>query len=159
MYIANVTSGVATKVFETLNSDGSENRKRGMKMVERTEEEAYRRGEVDMVYREWLREMGRREGAVERREAGNLTLGYVTTDVRPFYSPDFVHMMFKCDMTDLTSCIYSPVQVSETTQSTPHSLSSTFQISSPPTLPPTPRTIPPSTLCLWISSRASCCKC
>ena len=81
-----MTSGVATKVFETLNSDGSENRKRGMKMVERTEEEAYRRGEVDMVYREWLREMGRREGAVERREAGNLTLGYVTTDVRPFCS-------------------------------------------------------------------------
>ena len=38
-----MTSGVATKVFETLNSDGSENRKRGMKMVERTEEEAYRR--------------------------------------------------------------------------------------------------------------------
>lgn len=88
LYIANVTSGVAQKVFATLNSAGSDNKKRSMEW-----EEAYKRGEVDFVYREWLREMDRREGAVEKRAAGNLTLGYVTSDVG---FPSFHHLCMFC---------------------------------------------------------------
>ncbi|KAI0090834.1 Metallo-dependent phosphatase-like protein [Irpex rosettiformis] len=87
LYIANVTSGVAQKVFATLNSNGSNNRKRDL--MER--EKRYKRGEVDMVYRDWLREMGSREGAVERRDAGNATLGYVTSDSCPGIGDDTLH--------------------------------------------------------------------
>ncbi|KAI0821280.1 Metallo-dependent phosphatase-like protein [Irpex lacteus] len=86
LYIANVTSGVAQKVFAQLNSAGSDNKKRSMEW-----EEAYKRGEVDFVYREWLREMDRREGAVEKRAAGNLTLGYVTSDACPGIGDDTLH--------------------------------------------------------------------
>ncbi|KAI0685579.1 Metallo-dependent phosphatase-like protein [Cytidiella melzeri] len=87
LFIPNITSGVAQNVFNALNNAGANERKR--ELIER--EERYKRGEVDMIYREWLREMDRREGAVERRAAANLTLGYVTTDSCPGVGDDTLH--------------------------------------------------------------------
>ncbi|THH29550.1 hypothetical protein EUX98_g4639 [Antrodiella citrinella] len=58
--------------------------------LERREKEAYGRGYVDKVYREWLREMNGRWG-VERRAAQNLTLGYVTQDACPGIGDDILH--------------------------------------------------------------------
>lgn len=49
------------------------------------EEQMYGRGHVERIYRAWLEEMNRRSGP-ERRAAQNLTLGYVTSDVRIFVS-------------------------------------------------------------------------
>jgi hypothetical protein len=66
-------------------------------------EELYRRCYVDARYRGWLEDMNARASGIERRKAGNLTLGYVTNnscpgvgeDTRdtplPYYSiPDFI---------------------------------------------------------------------
>ena len=82
LFIPNITAGVANKVLPALNGAGA-NQKRGslQSMLEKRESELYGRGYVDMVYMRWLEEMDRRDG-VERRDAQNLTLGYVTKDVR-----------------------------------------------------------------------------
>lgn len=48
--------------------------------AKRREEERWARGDVTLRYNRWLEEMDKRAGAV-RRNYGNLTLGYVTTDV------------------------------------------------------------------------------
>ena len=74
LFIPNIPAGTAKKVLPALNGAGADEKRRAW-------EEMYGRGHVDMVYREWLEEMDRREGALERRAAGNLTLGYVTKDV------------------------------------------------------------------------------
>ena len=80
VYIPNVTLSVATQVLPTMN-DAGKSQRRGLDAVDLTETEAYARGEVDMLYRAWLEQMGRRSFGPERREADNATLGYVTHDV------------------------------------------------------------------------------
>ncbi|RPD54025.1 hypothetical protein L227DRAFT_616579 [Lentinus tigrinus ALCF2SS1-6] len=57
------------------------------------DEERYARGDVDMEYREWLEEMDRRASlyGVERRDDGNVTLGYVTSDSCPGVGDDIPH--------------------------------------------------------------------
>lgn len=77
LFIPNVTASVANQVLPALNNAGANNRR----SVEDREEELYSRGYVGTRYRRWLAEMDRRNG-LERRAAGNLTLGYVTNDVR-----------------------------------------------------------------------------
>lgn len=81
LYIANVTAGVANKVLPSLNHAGANERRE----LERRSE-MYARGEVEHVYREWIRDMASERYAVERRAAGNATLGYVTTDVSIWFS-------------------------------------------------------------------------
>lgn len=95
LYIANVSAGIANQVLPALNHAGASGR-RSLGAEQEREEELYRRGYVGRRYNEWLREMDERAGAMERRAAANLTLGYVTNDVRsssilflasfPFYS-------------------------------------------------------------------------
>ncbi|CAL1711447.1 unnamed protein product [Somion occarium] len=88
LFIPNITAGVANKVLPTLNNAGSENRKREAR--EAWERELYARGEVEMIYRRWLEEMDKRNG-IERRAAGNATLGYVTHDSCPGVGDDVLH--------------------------------------------------------------------
>jgi len=51
-------------------------------------EELYRRCYVDPRYRGWLEDMNARASGIERRKAGNLTLGYVTNDSCPEVGDD-----------------------------------------------------------------------
>ena len=78
LFVPNITAGIANKVLPALNHAGAENRRR--QLLSAWERELYAKGEVDMIYRKWLEEMDSRDG-VERRAAGNLTMGYVTQDV------------------------------------------------------------------------------
>jgi hypothetical protein len=81
LFIPGVPFSAAAAVLPALNSAGSENRRRNQGL----QAELWARGYVEIRYREWLEEMYQRDaqhGGNERRVAGNLTLGYVTTDVR-----------------------------------------------------------------------------
>ncbi|KAG2074824.1 hypothetical protein BDR04DRAFT_1092403 [Suillus decipiens] len=89
LYIPNITLSIANQVLPALNNAGaSEKRKR-----DEIERELWSRGVVDTRYRAWLEEMDRRSG-MGRREAtaGNLTLGYVTTDSCPGAGDDTLHL-------------------------------------------------------------------
>ncbi|KAK7691826.1 hypothetical protein QCA50_005230 [Cerrena zonata] len=88
LFIPNITAGIANKVLPALNHAGSENKRR--ELLSAWERELYAKGEVDMIYRKWLEEMDRRDG-VERRAAGNLTMGYVTQDSCPGVGDDTLH--------------------------------------------------------------------
>jgi len=79
LFIPNVTFSVANQVLPTLNNAGANERRA---MMEAREHELYGRGYVDTVYSKWLEEMDKKNDGMERRAAQNLTLGYVTTDVR-----------------------------------------------------------------------------
>ena len=78
LYLPGIPAGVANQILSVLNKQGEN--KRSMDTLE--EREAYARGEIDMRFNKWLEEMDKRSFGIEKREAGNLTLGYVTTDVR-----------------------------------------------------------------------------
>jgi hypothetical protein len=80
VYIPEVPAGVAKQVFNALNKAGES--KRSVETLEAREREAYARGDIDMRFNKWLEEMDKRNFGLEKRQAGNLTLGYVTTDVR-----------------------------------------------------------------------------
>ncbi|EIM80836.1 uncharacterized protein STEHIDRAFT_105252 [Stereum hirsutum FP-91666 SS1] len=121
LFIPNVTLGVASQVLPVLNGDSSfadtkrrsvaENEKRERekesemkwrsvhevsvrermeRKIRTREEELWARGDVAARYNRWLKEMDRRDG-VQRRDAGNLTLGYVTTDNCPGVGDDILH--------------------------------------------------------------------
>jgi hypothetical protein len=55
------------------------------------EQELYRRGHVEKKYRKWLEDMDARASGMEKRAAGNLTLGYVTNDSCPGVGDDTLH--------------------------------------------------------------------
>lgn len=78
LFIPNVTAGVANQVLPALNSQGAEEKRA---ILEGRERELWSRGFVDARYKEWLRAMAEVEGAKAKRDAANLTLGYVTSDV------------------------------------------------------------------------------
>ena len=80
LYLPNVTASAAQQVVNILNGQGEPDKKRRRSIVE-SEEELYSRGFVTARYNAWLQAMAERE-TIERRDAENLTLGYVTTDVR-----------------------------------------------------------------------------
>jgi len=99
VYITNVSASIANQILPALNNAGANERR---EYVERGEE-IYRRGYIDARYRGWLEDMDARASGIERRSAGNLTLGYVTNDScpevgddtlrspLPYYSiPDFI---------------------------------------------------------------------
>ncbi len=79
LYIPEVPLSAALETIQTMNSAGSDNRRRSLER----EEELYRRGDVTSRYNDWLKEMDRRYTSLGRREdvTDNITLGYVTTDV------------------------------------------------------------------------------
>ena len=79
LYIPNITLSVATQVLPVMNHAGSSDKRRSIERLER-ELELYSRGDVSMRFNRWLEAQDRLYG-VERRNAANLTLGYVTQDV------------------------------------------------------------------------------
>ncbi|KAJ7685395.1 Metallo-dependent phosphatase-like protein [Mycena polygramma] len=90
MYVPNVPFSVANAVLPALNGAGADNRRRD----DAVEAELWARGYVGTRYREWMEEMARRDtelGGEARRAAGNLTLGYVTTDACPGVGDDTHH--------------------------------------------------------------------
>ncbi|KIJ66131.1 hypothetical protein HYDPIDRAFT_174819 [Hydnomerulius pinastri MD-312] len=88
LYIPNVTFSIANQVLPALNNAGAdEKRKRDV-----IEKELWGRGHVESRYSAWLEEMDRRAGLGRRTAtAGNLTLGYVTTDSCPGAGDDTLH--------------------------------------------------------------------
>jgi hypothetical protein len=85
-YMPDVPLRNANQVLAVLNQPISNSRRDGgMSELEERERELYAAGDVEMVYRRWLEEMGAR-GMEEMRRRGvedtrNYTLGYVTKDV------------------------------------------------------------------------------
>ncbi|KZV66465.1 hypothetical protein PENSPDRAFT_612594 [Peniophora sp. CONT] len=90
LYLPNVTASAAQQVIDILNGQGEPDKKRRRALVER-EEELYSRGVVAQRYNAWLQAMSERE-TIERRDAENLTLGYVTTDSCPGVGDDTPHI-------------------------------------------------------------------
>jgi hypothetical protein len=92
LFIPNVTASVANQVLPALNNAGANERRRALK---EREDELYARGYVDARYSQWLDDMNRR-GGFDKRASGNLTLGYVTTDVSivPSQGPNCVAEFF-----------------------------------------------------------------
>ena len=80
LYIPGIAVGLANHVLSSLNGSGQS--KRSVQALEAMEREAYARGEIHMRFNKWLEEMDKRNFGLEKRQAGNLTLGYVTKDVR-----------------------------------------------------------------------------
>ncbi|KAH9935238.1 Metallo-dependent phosphatase-like protein [Epithele typhae] len=99
VYLPNVPLAAAVQVLPALNDAGENNRRRDLRGgaargpdgFTAREREAYARGDVDFVFREWLAEMDRRRFGPERRAAANATLGYVTTDSCPGVGDDILH--------------------------------------------------------------------
>jgi hypothetical protein len=78
LYIPGIRAGTANQVLSVLNKQGET--KRSVETLE--EREAYAMGNIDVRFNRWLEDMDKRNFGFEKRQAGDLTLGYVTTDVR-----------------------------------------------------------------------------
>lgn len=90
LYIPDIPLRYAKQVLMVLNQDNSVSRRNGMSELDEREKKLYAVGEVEMVYRRWLEEMGRREEMKRRTFENNqtYTLGYVTKDVSQFSLPN-----------------------------------------------------------------------
>jgi hypothetical protein len=77
-YIAGVPASAAAQVLPLLNQESSDKKR---SVDGDAEAERYARGWVGARYDNWLQRMDAAEGAL-KRTAANLTLGYVTQDVR-----------------------------------------------------------------------------
>ena len=75
-YIPDVPAAVANELLTTMNLEGADKRR----SLGETDTGLYEHGYIDARFHEWLAGMDKRHG-LDRRTAGNLTLGYVTTDV------------------------------------------------------------------------------
>jgi hypothetical protein len=90
-FIPNVTFSVANQVLSSLNNPGANERHALQEVLQERENNLHARGYVDKVYRRWLEEMDRKN-QINWHVATNLTLGYVTTDVRrTFFSKYHFH--------------------------------------------------------------------
>ena len=83
MFIPNVSFSVAEQVLPSLNEAGANERRALQEILQEGENEFHARIYVDNVYRRWLEDMDSRRNQIA---ATNLTLGYVTTDVRCYIS-------------------------------------------------------------------------
>lgn len=79
LFIPNVTASMANQVLPALNNQGAEEKRAILQGREH-----WGRGFVDERYREWLRGMAMAQEERWKRQEANLTLGYVTSDVRQF---------------------------------------------------------------------------
>jgi hypothetical protein len=100
LFIPEVPFNVANQVLPALNNAGSNERRA---MLEERNQHDYGRGYVETEYRRWLEEMDRRNDGATRRAAANLTLGYVTNDVR------ISHFLAASHLTPLFFLILRPV--------------------------------------------------
>jgi hypothetical protein len=87
LYIPGVLASVAEQVLPLLNHYGSDKRD----LESAREADLYARGWVGSRYNNWLARQSAEPGALERRAAGNLTLGYVTKDGCPGVGDDTAH--------------------------------------------------------------------
>lgn len=76
-----VPLSVGQQILGALNGPNSKRKRAAAAREILAREEEYKRGHVDMVYREWLKRMVERDDAAKSPAPQNLTLGYVTTDV------------------------------------------------------------------------------
>jgi hypothetical protein len=93
-YIPAVPLGIAKAVLPKLNGEGTSSKRDVSSSADAAG--LYGRGEVEELYGRWVAEMHARAGP-ERRAAKNLTLGYVTQDVRcrillSGWLPGYAHM-------------------------------------------------------------------
>ena len=79
LYIPDVPLSVVAQVLPGLNGVGAPAKR---ELLEAREAERYARGDVSGRYQKWLEQMHRYSGENQRRAQENLTLGYVTNDVR-----------------------------------------------------------------------------
>lgn len=85
LFVPGVLASAVSKILPVINAEG-DLRRRSAEELDRREKEIYASGNIDARFKRWLEAMDQRSGE-ERRAHGNLTLGYVTTDVsRPFLS-------------------------------------------------------------------------
>ena len=77
-FIPDVAYSVANQVLSSLNDAGANKRRAIHEELQEGENNLH---DVDKVYRRWLEEMDK-SNQMEWSAATNLTLGYVTTDVR-----------------------------------------------------------------------------
>ena len=89
-FIPNVSFSVAERVLSSLNDAGANERRAFQEVLQERENEFHARVYVDDVYRRWLKEMDSRRNQIELAAATNLTLGYVTTDVRWYLSLNII---------------------------------------------------------------------
>lgn len=85
LYIPDLPYGIAKQVLPTLNGVGAAEKRDVEGLLKQANEEMesylYGKGDVANRYNSWLKAMAEAEGAVEKRAAQNLTVGYVTSDV------------------------------------------------------------------------------
>ena len=86
-FIPNVSFSVAERVLSSLNEAGANERRALQEILQEGENEFHARIYVDNVYRRWLEDMDSRRNQIA---ATNLTLGYVTTDVRWYLSLNII---------------------------------------------------------------------
>lgn len=89
-FIPNVSFSVAERVLSSLNDAGANERRAFQEVLQERENEFHARVYVDDVYRRWLKEMDSRRNQIELAAVTNLTLGYVTTDVRWYLSLNII---------------------------------------------------------------------
>ena len=81
---------VAERVLSSLNDAGANERRAFQEVLQERENEFHARVYVDNEYRRWLKEMDSRRNQIELAAVTNLTLGYVTTDVRWYLSLNII---------------------------------------------------------------------
>ena len=84
LFLPDIPLSIGSQVLNALNGPDTKRKRMADAREILSREEDYKRGNVDIVYREWLKRMVEREDEVAKRAAQNLTLGYVTTDVCVF---------------------------------------------------------------------------
>jgi hypothetical protein len=82
VFIPNVTVSIATQVVDALNGVGAPSRR---ELLEQREIMEYARGNIDARYHAWVRRMAEQDAIEKQAVVENLTLGYVTHDVRSIY--------------------------------------------------------------------------
>ncbi len=125
LYIPDIKLSVVADTVKALNNAGSNQRRLDLGTSDDQYYnivDGYGKGDVDEIFKNWLKKMDSLTG-IEKRAMKNLTLGYVTQDVRRFRF-DFVRPS-DADYTKTNS----PAQVSATMFSTHPFRSSIHQVS------------------------------
>ena len=90
--IADVEKSVASGILDVLNGQGGASKR---SLSDSHDKEPYRRGSAQKRYERWLKDVSSRglEDKAWSESTENLTLGYVTKDVRIFSSSDLRHII------------------------------------------------------------------
>lgn len=125
-YLPDVPLSLATATVDALNNAGANERRSeegGLVGQYYDAVEKYTKGDVEKIFRGWLQKMNNM-GGIEKRAMANLTLGYVTQDVRLFHILMFLQQL---------TCFYRLAQVLVMIPRTRPFPSSSLRISSRPT--------------------------